>query len=383
MSGYSEEFKTGPAAPAYDEILPSRQGQDVRHASSRMPWWNPRYWRKGIWAAVILAFVVVLIIVIAVSVTKVKENRYPDYSPLSYSLADTYGGESFYDQFNYFTGYDPTQGFVHYVPREQAQALNLTSVSADSAFLRVDTSVDPNSEPNASTGRFSVRVVSKKTYDSGLFIFDIKHTPYGCGTWPALWLTDPSNWPENGEIDIMEATNKADTGNQMTLHTTKGCSMDVRRKSTGEILQKNCNHELNDNDGCGVRSNADGYGTGFNKNGEVSWLWNGERKVSACGSSPGTQFHPTSSQTNPLPVLGVLPSPISPVQTAILVLTSRTKVSLPTSTCAVVWCPMFGLTPGVLVTARASLLTIPRHSIMPTGSLVLSKCTKPSKPGYG
>ncbi|WXC49681.1 hypothetical protein QX201_009358 [Fusarium graminearum] len=170
MSGYSEEFKAGPAAPAYDEILPSRQGQDVRHASSRMPWWNPRYWRKGIWAAVILAFVVVLIIVIAVSVTKVKENRYPDYSPLSYSLADTYGGESFYDQFNYFTGYDPTQGFVHYVPREQAQALNLTSASADSAFLRVDTSVGPNSEPNASTGRFSVRVVSKKTYDSGLFI---------------------------------------------------------------------------------------------------------------------------------------------------------------------------------------------------------------------
>jgi len=262
-----------------------------------MPWWNPRYWRKSIWAGVILSFAVVLIIIIAVSVMKVKENRYPDYSPLSYSLADTCkftshspttstndnpdGGENFFDQFNYFTGYDPTQGFVHYVPREQAQSLNLTSATADSAFLRVDTSVGPGDKPDASTGRFSVRVESKKTYDSGLFIFDIKHTPYGCGTWPALWLTDSSNWPENGEIDVMEATNKADTGNQMTLHTTGGCSMDVKRKNTGEVMKKDCNHEKSDNDGCGVKSDADGFGTGFNKNGggvmAVEWRKEGIR----------------------------------------------------------------------------------------------------------
>lgn len=65
----------------------------------------------------------------------------------------------------------------------------------------------------------------------------------------------------------MEATNKAEDGNQMTLHTTGGCSMDVRRKATGKSLQKNCNHEENDNAGCGVESEASGYGTAFNEDG--------------------------------------------------------------------------------------------------------------------
>jgi hypothetical protein len=67
---------------------------------------------------------------------------------------------------------------------------NLTYASSSSAVLKVDTTVGPSSNPNASTGRFSVRVESKRQYESGLFVFDVKHTPYGCGTWPALWLAE-------------------------------------------------------------------------------------------------------------------------------------------------------------------------------------------------
>jgi len=93
------------------------------------------------------------------------------------------------------------------------------------------------------------------------------HTPYGCSTWPALWLADESNWPTNGEIDVVEAVNQATTGNQMTLHTTSGCTMKVKRKETGKSLTTNCLNSTDDNAGCGVQGVADTYGESFNDNG--------------------------------------------------------------------------------------------------------------------
>ena len=132
-------------------------------------------------------------------------------------------------------------------------------------MLKVDTSVGPESEPNASTGRFSVRLESKAQYESGLFIFDIRHTPHGCGTWPALWLSDANNWPDNGEIDIMEAVNQADVGNQMTLHTTDGCEMGgVKRRMTGHSISHHCYNETDSNAGCGVQSPSDTFGAAYN-----------------------------------------------------------------------------------------------------------------------
>lgn len=113
-----------------------------------------------------------------------------------------------------------------------------------------------------------MRVTSKKQYDKGLFIFDVRHSPYGCATWPALWLADADNWPDNGEIDVMETVNLADTGNQMTLHTTSGCSMQHRRrKMTGEALQANCDVSVNSNAGCGVRGELASYGQALNAGG--------------------------------------------------------------------------------------------------------------------
>ncbi|KAK5141769.1 hypothetical protein LTR04_002478, partial [Oleoguttula sp. CCFEE 6159] len=157
-------------------------------------------------------------------------------------------GTSFFDNFDYFTGYDPSSGFVHYVDAQVATSAqyNLTYASSSSAVLRVDTT-----DTNANTGRYSVRISSKKQYNSGLFVFDILNTPYGCSTWPALWLTDPANWPAHGEIDVVEAVNGATTGNQMTLHTSDGCNMDRKRKETGTVLTKNCWNGTDSNAGCG------------------------------------------------------------------------------------------------------------------------------------
>ncbi|KAK6951819.1 hypothetical protein Daesc_006344 [Daldinia eschscholtzii] len=273
------EMVTGPP-PYY-----STQGQDYSdyprrnmRSQSAAPWWNPRSWSKKTWAIVVAAAIIILIIVIVVPVEVTKANRYPNYTKLNYALADEYSGTTFFDKFNYFVGYDPAQGFVHYVPREQATQLNLTYASEDSAIIRVDTSVGPESVPDASTGRFSVRLESQTQYENGLFIFDVKHTPFGCGTWPALWLVDPANWPDHGEIDVMEAANKATDGNQMTLHTTDGCSMDVKRIMSDSSLSNDCYNATDNNAGCGVRGSAATYGSAYNdaQGGIIAMEWRNE-----------------------------------------------------------------------------------------------------------
>lgn len=135
-------------------------------------------------------------------------------------------------------------------------------------MLRVDTSVTAETVPNASTGRFSVRISSKKQFSSGLFIFDVKHTPTGCATWPALWLVDQGNWPTNGEIDVMEQVNVIGSAqNLMALHTTSGCSMSVKRKETGKSLSSSCLNSTNGNQGCSVQDTENTFGDAYNSNG--------------------------------------------------------------------------------------------------------------------
>ncbi|KAJ5104364.1 hypothetical protein NUU61_001711 [Penicillium alfredii] len=247
----STKFSKDPATTsdsASHDVSPERQPSG----------WSLR--KKLIFAAAVTAAAVIAVVIGAV--VGVKVNRYPDYTPLNYRLVDTYQGKSFFDKFDYFSAEDPTHGFVVYVDSITAQDFNLTHASDSSAVLRVDAST-----PNAIVGRNSVRIESKATYDTGLFMFDIVHTPYGCGTWPALWLTDGYNWPENGEIDVLESTNGGSHGNEITLHSTDGCNMDVKRKLTGEAVFQSCDNSTHGNAGCGVIGHPTTYGEAMNANG--------------------------------------------------------------------------------------------------------------------
>ncbi|GCB18190.1 probable glycosidase C21B10.07 [Aspergillus awamori] len=245
-----------PPPPGSGQFIPPQQ------TAAQYSWYDPRGWslrKKLIIAAVII---VIIIAVVAGAVEGTKKKGYPDYSKLDYKLVDTYSGNSFFDRFNYYSGEDPTDGFVQYVNQSTSNSLNLTYAGEDSVVLKVDTS-----NKNATKGRQSVRLESKTSYDSGLFIFDILHTPYGCGLWPALWLTDTYNWPENGEIDVVETNNLATEGNAVTLHTTSGCKMNVKRKETGTPNYVTCDNSTHSNAGCGVQGSPSTYGQEMNENG--------------------------------------------------------------------------------------------------------------------
>jgi hypothetical protein len=51
--------------------------------------WNMRYWSWKKWAALVAGVIIVVVIIVIVVVEVEKKNKYPDYSALTYTLADT------------------------------------------------------------------------------------------------------------------------------------------------------------------------------------------------------------------------------------------------------------------------------------------------------
>ncbi|KAG9665132.1 glycoside hydrolase family 16 protein, partial [Aureobasidium melanogenum] len=225
---------------------------------------NPLHWSRNwqiIGAVGIIAIIVAVVVGAVVGTENSSSSSYPDYTPLNYTINERMNGTTFFDHFDYFDKADPSSGNVVYLSSAQAAYSNLTYAGENSAILRVD---------DTSTGitdRNSIRITSKNQWNSGLFVFDVIHSPYGCGTWPAVWLSDPNNWPEHGEIDVIEAVEQGNKGNQMTLHTSKGCTMKTKRKETGTVTGTNCWNSTNDNEGCGVFGPKSSYGAALNEAG--------------------------------------------------------------------------------------------------------------------
>ncbi|TEB15517.1 glycoside hydrolase family 16 protein [Coprinellus micaceus] len=190
--------------------------------------------------------------------------RIPGGSAGTYSLTNNVVGSDFYNFFNWQAQPDPTHGRVEYVDQATGRSLNLTYASGDTFVLRTESRSILNP---AGPGRPSVRIRSKKTFTTHVAVFDLRHMPQGCGTWPAIWETEDDNWPNDGEIDILEGVN--DQGpNAATLHTLPGCTMPAERVQTGINGQLDCDWTVNGNTGCGVRmTDPTSYGPPFNQNG--------------------------------------------------------------------------------------------------------------------
>lgn len=91
--------------------------------------------------------------------------------------------------------------------------------------------------------------------------------PQGCGAWPAIWEAGLVDWPSEGEVDILEGSNDV-SPNQMTLHTSPGCTMPADRDQTGIALSTDCDTTVNNNAGCGAADTRENsFGPSFNANG--------------------------------------------------------------------------------------------------------------------
>lgn len=183
-------------------------------------------------------------------------------STATYTLVDDYPtGMDFFDSFTFYTDTDPTAGYVTYVDEATAESAGLIKASGNATYIGVD-----YTNVASGDGRQSVRLTSTATYTTGLVILDIAHMPgSACGSWPAFWMYGP-DWPDDGEIDIIEGVN-LQTTNQMTLHTSDGCTIDSTGFA-GTLESDNCYVDAagqSDNEGCSILAkNEDSFATTWN-----------------------------------------------------------------------------------------------------------------------
>ncbi|KAF7422337.1 hypothetical protein PC9H_010493 [Pleurotus ostreatus] len=189
----------------------------------------------------------------------------------SYDIVKDFAGSSFFDDWDFFGSFDNlTNGDVNFVSASQAQSSRLAFVdsSTNHAIVKVDnTSMVPFNEK-----RNTVRISTKDRYAVGsVWVADMVHVPFGCSVWPAWWSQSP-NWPTGGEIDTFEAVNLAPRS-QMGLHTLQGCTQQNPTQSSTLINSTDCNHDVNNNQGCIVTTpSTASYGQAFSAAGGGVWV---------------------------------------------------------------------------------------------------------------
>ena len=201
-------------------------------------------------------------------------SNFPLQIRASYSLVQDYTGANFYDGFEFFTEPDPTDGLVQFLSMDAANASSIAGlINGGNASMAVYLGVD--STDVAPNGRNSVRVSSAQAFHHGLVIADIAHMPGGvCGTWPAFWMVGP-NWPNDGEIDIIEGVNDQSTNAGVVVQNVSGIQ--------GSMQTSNCDVNAPDqaqNAGCSVIAESGlTFGAGFNaaNGGVYATQWTSEQ----------------------------------------------------------------------------------------------------------
>ncbi|KAI0033916.1 concanavalin A-like lectin/glucanase domain-containing protein [Vararia minispora EC-137] len=189
----------------------------------------------------------------------------------AFTLVQNYTGSDFLDtsKWSYFTGTDPTNGMVNYLSLKEAKAAGLVKVGSNN---QTTISVESGNLPSGQN-RKSVRISANEKWGKGLIIADFAQMPYGCGVWPAFW-TVGANWPDDGEIDIIEGVNKM-ANNQLTLHTGSSgtsCTTDTNPglingvpAFLGNVLGTTCASSDGNNAGCSFSDpDPTSFGPGFN-----------------------------------------------------------------------------------------------------------------------
>jgi len=173
------------------------------------------------------------------------------------------------NHWTYYTHRDPTNGQVNYLSKADAVSRGLAYVQSDGTAVLA---VDSKNDLPLGTARDSIRITSKNSYGNSLVIADFAAMPYGCSVWPAWW-TVGANWPDGGEIDIVEGVNN-NARNQYALHTGSGSdcvipskaptSSDGRPAFTANVIHTDCRSSEGNDVGCTLSEpDSSSYGQGF------------------------------------------------------------------------------------------------------------------------
>jgi len=178
-------------------------------------------------------------------------------TPSPYHLDTVCQGDTFFDCFEFDTPWtcvvagghkvfnsksvDCSEGPTYYVSKEEAVNKGIVEVADDYTVIRAG-GLTPNPDNRTTLNHFgalvefpylreSVRLQSKKSWKYMLLVMKFEHLPFGCGTWPAFWTLGPGQWPNGGELDIMEWGN-LHLAQKSSLHTVQNCTLKPQAVNT-------------------------------------------------------------------------------------------------------------------------------------------------------